>query len=130
MTYADPNAPPPPRPPQQQAVSDTTLAMIVYILYLVSYVVSGITAIAGVIMAYIQIGSADPMLRTHYQFQIRTFWIGLLYAVAGTVLIFAFGIGILVWIWWFVWTLVRNIKGLLALNEGRPIAQPESWLFG
>src|SRR5215469_1967954 len=119
MAYADPNVPPPPAPPQQRAVSDTTLAMIVYILYLVSYIVSGLTAVAGVIVAYVQIGSADPMLRTHYQFQIRTFWIGLLYVLVGTVLIFAFGIGLLVWLWWFIWTLVRSIKAMVDLNEGR-----------
>jgi len=37
-------------------------------------------------MAHIQLDTADPMLATHYRFQIRTFWIGLLYLVVGTVL--------------------------------------------
>jgi uncharacterized membrane protein len=127
MSYADPNMPPPPAQPQ--AVSNTTLAMVVYALYLASYFF-GLTAIVGVVIAHVQYGAADPMLRTHYQFQIRTFWIGLLYFAVGFLLLFAFGIGILVLIWWFVWTLVRCIKGLLALNEGRAIVQPESWLFG
>ncbi len=126
MAYADPNAP---RPPPPQAVSNTTLAMIVYVLYFASYFFI-LTSVVGVIIAYVQIGTADPMLQSHYRFQIRTFWIGLLYFVAGCVLIFAFGIGILVLIWWFIWTLVRSIKGILALNEGRPIAQPKSWMFG
>jgi uncharacterized membrane protein len=125
MAYADPNAP---RPPPPQAVSNTTLAMIVYVLYFVSYFFL-LTAVVGVIIAYVQIGAADPMLQTHYRFQIRTFWIGLIYFVAGVILCFVV-VGILVLIWWFVWTLVRCIKGILALNEGRPIAQPESWLFG
>ena len=39
-------------------------------------------------------------------------------------------IGFLVWGWWFIWSLIRNIKGILALNENRPIANPQSWLFG
>jgi uncharacterized membrane protein len=125
MAYADPNMP---RPPPPQAVSDTTVAMIVYVLYLVSYFI-GVTALAGVIIAYVQIGSADPMLQSHYRFQIRTFWIGLLYLVAGIVLCFVL-VGILVLLWWFIWTLVRSIKGILALNEGRPIANPTSWMFG
>ncbi len=123
MAYADPNAPRP------QAVSDTTIAIVVYALYLGSYFIGGLTALAGVIIAYVQYGSADPLLQSHYRFQIRTFWIGLLYLVAGIVLCFIV-IGIVVLLWWFIWTLVRSIKGILALNEGRPIADPTSWMFG
>lgn len=109
-------------------MSSRQLALIVYILYFVAYF-TGITALVGVIIAHIQVGSADPMLSTHYRFQIRTFWIGLLYVVIGTILTFAV-VGIVVLFWWFVWSLVRNIKGVLALNEGKPIANPDSWLFG
>jgi len=29
-----------------------------------------------------------------------------------------------------VWTLVRVIKGMILLNDQRPIAHPSSWLFG
>jgi uncharacterized membrane protein len=25
---------------------------------------------------------------------------------------------------------VRNVKGVLALNENKPIANPQSWMFG
>ena len=39
-------------------------------------------------------------------------------------------VGIAILLWWFVWSLVRNIKGVLALNENKPIANPASWLFG
>ena len=125
--------PPPSLPPQtpttQPIVSNTQVALIVYILYLASYVI-GITAVVGVIIAHVQIGStADPMLRSHYQWQIRTFWIGLLYFVIGVVLCFVL-VGILVLLFWFIWTVVRTIKGLLALNENRPITDPTSWLFG
>ena len=76
-----------------------------------------------------QVGSADPLLSTHYRFQIRTFWIGLLYLVIGTILTVVV-VGIAVLFWWLVWSLVRNIKGLLALNEDKPIANPGSWMFG
>jgi uncharacterized membrane protein len=122
---------PPSLPPQSQPqpmVSNTQVALIVYILYLASYVV-GITAVVGVIIAHVQIGTADPLLRSHYQWQIRTFWIGLLYFAIGLVLCFIL-VGILVLLFWFIWTVVRTIKGLLALNENRPIADPTSWLFG
>ncbi len=124
MTVTGPN--PPPAPP---IVSNSQLALVVYILYLVSYAVGGVTALVGVIIAHIQVGEADPVQASHYRFQIRTFWIGLLYLVVGSLLAIVL-VGFLVLAWWFVWTLVRNIKGLLALNENRPIANPGSWMFG
>jgi uncharacterized membrane protein len=113
---------------RQPVVSDTTIAMIVYLLYFASYV-TGITGLFGVIIAHVQCGSAEPLLRSHYRFQIRTFWVGLAYLIVGGVLTWVL-IGYLVLLWWFVWSLVRNIKGVLALNEGRPIADPTSWMFG
>ena len=69
------------------------------------------------------------MLRSHYQFQIRTFWIGLLYIVIGTPLCMVL-IGIPILIWWFIWSLVRVIKGAVLVLENKPIAEPKSWLFG
>jgi uncharacterized membrane protein len=109
-------------------VPSTDIALIIYILYFVGYF-NGITKVIGVIMAHIQLDTADPMLATHYRFQIRTFWIGLLYVVVGAVLSLIV-IGVAVLVWWFIWSLIRNIKGVLALNERRPIADPTSWLFG
>jgi uncharacterized membrane protein len=127
MTHVDPTPPPSPTPSSEQ-VSNKTLTLIVYILYFVAYI-TGITALIGVIIAHVQVGSADPMLATHYRFQIRTFWIGLLYAIIGAVLSLIL-IGYLVLLWLFVWSLIRNVKGVLALNENRPIPNPASWMFG
>ena len=39
-------------------------------------------------------------------------------------------IGFPILIWWTIWTMVRCIKGLMLLNENRPIARPQSWMFG
>jgi uncharacterized membrane protein len=111
-----------------RAVSDTGLALIVYILYLAGFL-TVITAIIGVIIAYIQSDTADPVARSHFQFQIRTFWILLLYVAAGLILTVV-GIGVLILLWALVWSIVRNIKGILALNENKPIADPQSWMFG
>jgi uncharacterized membrane protein len=122
MTMTGPTEP---RPP---AVSNTTLALVVYVLYFVGYF-TAITALIGVIIAHVQNGGPDPVLNSHYQFQIRTFWIGLLYVVVGTVLTFVL-IGFAILLWWFIWSLVRCVKGVLALNENRPIANPASWMFG
>jgi uncharacterized membrane protein len=113
---------------QPPAISNKQLALIVYILYFVAYF-TGITALIGVIIAHVQVASADPLLATHYRFQIRTFWIGILYLVVGTILTVVI-VGIAILFWWFVWSLVRNVKGTLALNDNKPIANPASWMFG
>jgi uncharacterized membrane protein len=121
MTSTDPV---PHRPP----VSNTQLALAVYVLYFIAYF-TGITAIIGVIIAHVQYGGGDPLLDSHYRFQIRTFWIGILYFIIGSILLFVL-IGFLVYAWWVIWSLIRNVKGVLALNENRPIANPGSWMFG
>jgi uncharacterized membrane protein len=117
-----------PGSPRTPVVSDTTLAFIVYILYFVAYF-TGITAVVGVIMAHLQVGRGDPFLDTHYRFQIRTFWVGLLYLIVGGILTLVL-IGFIILAWWFIWSLIRNVKGVLALNQNQPITNPTSWLFG
>ncbi|QDW42257.1 hypothetical protein FFI89_033835 [Bradyrhizobium sp. KBS0727] len=109
-------------------VSDDSLALIVYLLYGAGYFFL-IPAIAGVIIAHIKADDADPVLRSHYQFQIRTFWIGFLYITIGFVLSVVL-IGIPILAWWFLWSLIRIIKGITSVNEHKPIANPRSWLFG
>lgn len=109
-------------------VSDNSLAILVYLLYGVGYF-TGISAIAGVIIAHVKVDEADAMLRSHYRFQIRTFWIGFLYLAIGVPLSMLL-IGVPILIWWFVWSLIRVIKGFIAINEHKPIANPQSWLFG
>src|SRR5512146_3290502 len=77
-------------------------AKIVYVLYLIGLVI-GITPIIGVIMAYVNRGSAPVWVQSHYQMQIRTFWIGLLYGVisfATTFLLIGFLLALLTVVWW------------------------------
>lgn len=118
------------RPPAlpQPIVSDVALAMSVYVLYGIGYF-TGISALIGVVIAHVKVEDADPVLQSHYRFQIRTFWIGFLYITIGFALSLVL-IGIPILIWWFVWSLIRIVKGAIAANESRPIANPRSWLFG
>jgi len=88
-----------------------------------------ISALIGVTIAHVKVDDADPVLRSHYQFLIRTFWIGLLYNVIGIPLCLVL-IGFPLLAWWLVWSLVRIVKGGLLLTEHKPIANPRSWLFG
>ncbi len=62
------------------------MALSVYILYLIGYL-TGFTALVGVIIAHVKAPSSDEVLRSHYRFQIRTFWIGLLYLLVGWLLV-------------------------------------------
>ena len=88
----------------------------------------GITSIIGVIMAYLNKAEAPDWLKTHYQFLIRTFWIGLLYSVIGFILVFVF-VGILVLLFVLVWLIVRCVKGMKLLDEGKPHPNPTGWMF-
>jgi uncharacterized membrane protein len=109
-------------------VSDNALALVVYVLYGVGYF-TGVSALIGVVIAYTKVDEADTMLRSHYQFQIRTFWIGLAYLAIGFLLSLVL-IGIPILVWWFIWSIVRIVKGGLLLVEHKPIVNPKSWLFG
>ncbi len=125
MSPIEPNST---RPP---VVSEQQLMLIVYLLYFAAYIF-GITALIGVIIAHIRSPDVNPPVSSHYQFQIRTFWIGLLYLVVGAVLAVTIlpVIGVAILIWWLIWSLVRNVKGLLVLNDNKPIQNPTSWMFG
>lgn len=114
--------------PKSPVISNSGLVLTVYVLYLVGFM-TGITVLIGLIIAYMQRDRTDPVCRTHFQFQIRTFWIGLLYLFIGAVTLH-FVIGAFVLVWWCVWTLIRCVKGLLTLNAGEPIGDPDSYLFG
>jgi uncharacterized membrane protein len=106
---------------------DTGSAKLVYILYLVS-VVFGVTSIIGLVMAYINRSQAPDWLQSHYQFQIRTFWIGLLYGTVGAILAIVL-IGWLILLFTLVWFIIRCIKGLQALDKREAHPDPTSWMF-
>lgn len=76
-----------------------------------------------------RVRDSDPMPRSHCQFRIRTFWIGLLYLAIGFALWFVL-VGFLILLWRLVWSLIRIIKGFIALNDNEPIANPGCWRFG
>lgn len=105
----------------------TTVPTIIYVLYLVSFFL-GITSIVGLIMAYVNKGDGN-YLDSHYQFQIRTFWIGLLYSFIG-VLLLSISIGVIVLLFTAIWLIVRCVKGFKYLGKQEPMPDPTSWMFG
>ena len=102
-------------------------AKIVYFLYLASLVV-GITGIVGVIMAYMNRSDAEPWLQSHYTYQIRTFWIGVLYSFISFFFVFIV-IGYFLLLAVAVWMIVRCIKGLKFADKNEAIPDENSWGF-
>ena len=103
------------------------LALLNYILYFIGFFV-GVTALVGLIIAYLKKSDAAGWVQPHFVYQIRTFWIGLLWLVIGGLTSFVL-IGYLLLVWWFVFTLVRCVKGLIRLSDNRPIEDPLTWLW-
>ena len=107
--------------------SQGSTVKLVYVLYLVSLLV-GITGLIGLIMAYVNKGEASDVEAAHYRYQIRTFWIGLLYAIVGAITI-VIGVGVLILLFVLVWWIIRCVKGLSQMGKGQPPENVESWLF-
>ena len=103
-------------------------AKAVYILYILGWILPIIAPIVGVILAYIHREEASPWLRTHYQFQIRTFWIGLLFFAISVVTSMIY-IGWILLLLTLIWSLIRCVKGLIAIFNGAPYDNPETWLW-
>jgi uncharacterized membrane protein len=112
-------------PPQPSMLSDSRqMALIVYILYIVP--AGGLTHIIGLILAYVSRDSAPDWLKSHYTFQIRTFWMALLYFSISVLLCFVLiGIPLLVAV--TVWFYVRCILGLIRLSNNEAYLTPLSW---
>ena len=98
-----------------------TLTTVVYALQAAGFIV-GISWIVAVVINYVKKEDvAGTWLESHFRWQIRTFWFGLLWGVIG-------GILLLVLIGWFVlvadavWIIYRIVKGWLNLYENRPMS--------
>jgi len=107
--------------------ASTDTARIIYILYLVGFA-AGITAVIGLVMAYVNRDDAPEWLRSHYDFQIRTFWIGLLYCVIGGILSVVL-VGVLVLLFAAVWLIIRVVKGFKFLEQRQPVPDVGTWMF-
>jgi uncharacterized membrane protein len=91
-------------------------AQIVYILQAVGFFI-GLTWIAGVIVNYVRRdAAAGTWLESHFRWQIRTFWFGLLWGVIGAITAFVL-IGFAVLAANYVWLIYRVVKGWLNFSE-------------
>ena len=120
---------------------DRTLPMMVYVLYLLG-LINGLTVLIGLIIAYANRYSSTPQGQSHYAFQIRTFWIGIVAWLAAGVLLFwgiplsfiLIGIPLVVLAGLLIaathiWFAMRCIVGLMHLSRGEPYPRPQAWLL-
>jgi uncharacterized membrane protein len=88
---------------------------------------TGWPSIIAVILNYVKRGDVrGTWLESHFRWQIRTFWFGLLWvALCVTFVVFTFGLGIfIVWLPLIavgLWFIYRVARGWIALQDGRPM---------
>jgi len=98
-----------------------TTATVVYALQAAGFFV-GITWIVAIVIDYVKRDDArGTWLESHYRWQIRTFWWGLLWAVIGSITVLVL-VGWLVLAVTAIWIVYRIAKGWLYLSENRPLA--------
>jgi uncharacterized membrane protein len=99
------------------------ITTLVYLLQAIAFI--GFTPIIGVIINYFKKSEVKgSILESHFHWQIRTFWWGLLwFGFAGvlnwTVIGAVLGLPMLAIA--FVWWVYRFVKGWLTLNKDRPM---------
>jgi len=106
-------------PASRQPDKTRNLAIVVYILQALSFFVGGITGLVGVIINYVKLEDVrNTWVERHFRWQIRTFWIGVLWTVIGIVTT-PLIIGWFILLGISIWIIYRIVKGALALNDGK-----------
>jgi uncharacterized membrane protein len=102
------------------AENNKTLTHVIYGLYAASIFI-GLTAIVAIIMNYVKESDvAGTYLESHFRWQIRTFWFGLLWGAIGLITSLIF-IGWAVLVAAGIWFIYRIVRGWLNLNDGKPM---------
>ena len=98
-----------------------TITQVVYAMQALSFAF-GVTALIGLVINYVKREDvAGTLYQSHFDWQIHTFWWGLLWSALGFILIFAFGLGLVVLFVAWVWAIYRVVKGWLKLTEGKAV---------
>lgn len=114
--------------------------VVIYGLYIGS-IMALVTAPLGALIAHYRLGRGAAWLDTHLRFQIRTFWLGVLAAVAALLFwqvlamaelepVYAWLFGYLFFTFGIIWMMARCAVGIHRLTSNRAIDNPKSWLFG
>ena len=97
-----------------------TVATVVYALQAAGFF-TGIAWIVAVVVDYVKRDDAKgTWLESHFSWQIRTFWWGLLWGVIGAITTLII-IGFAILFADAIWIIYRIVKGWLSLAEERPV---------
>lgn len=119
-------------PTRTDGAEGKTAALAVWILFALTPLTSGLTAVIGIIIAYVRRERSSGLIRTHLDTQIGLFWSAFVWTVLFTI---AWGISLLlttvfigipfVFLFWAamvllgIWFTVKSVLGALALSGGR-----------
>ncbi|WP_085318217.1 DUF4870 family protein [Derxia lacustris] len=105
------------------------LAGLLYALYALGWFTL-VTAVAALIVNYLKLDEVrGTWLESHFRWQMRSFWFGLLWAaVLAVFVVVTLGLGLFV-VWiphavLVVWLIYRIVKGWLYLSDGRAMNLP------
>ena len=105
----------------EQLASLKQITLVVYVLQALGYLTGGLTAIVAIVINYIKKDEvAGTLFESHFRWQIRTFWWGLVWGIVGFVLMFVV-IGFAVWFAAWIWMIYRVVKGWLKLTENQEV---------
>jgi uncharacterized membrane protein len=109
-----------PKTPEQLA-GLKNVTMVVYALMALGHLTGGLTALVAIVVNYVKRDDVRGTLyENHFDWQIRTFWWGLLWALIGMALAIVMVGFVVLFVAW-VWTIYRVVKGWLKLTEGQPV---------
>src|SRR5688572_15889854 len=95
-------------------------AQLVYVLQAIGFFV-GLTWLVAVIVNYVKQDQArGTWVESHFRWQIRTFWFGLMWSVIGVLTSFIL-VGFAVLGVAYIWMIYRVVKGWLNFNDKKPM---------
>ncbi len=119
------------------SLGDRLLPTACYLMMVIGPLFLGLSAIPAAVLAYMNRETAPAWIQSHYIFQIRTFWAGLVMAlIAGGTFFFIdrgvfaviFGaVWAVIMLLGVVWFVLRSAVGLLRLRRGEAIRNPRAW---
>lgn len=117
---------PPAAPVVQADAGVRQVGMLVYGLYLGSFVMPP-AILGGLLLAYMNREAAPDWLKTHFTAQIRGFWLYMAY-LAVSILLCAVLIGFVLIFAVMGWFVTRQVMGLGWILKGEAHPRPKSWL--
>ena len=103
-----------------EGLGGRTITQVVYVLQALSFAF-GVTAVAGVVLNHLYLHQVrGTWLESHFQWQIRTFWFGLIWSIVGLMTYLLF-VGWVILLGVYLWTLYRVVKGGINFFAARPM---------